>query len=78
MRIVISPIAMMKSRQAARPVKLEKCFPLGEFKPSKHPKVLFQGVGEELLAKAEEGAKGKAGEEAGGGEDDEEGEEGGV
>ena len=69
---------MMKSRQAACPVKLEECFHPGESKPSKHPKVLFQGVSSELLAKAEEGAKGKAGEEAGGGEDDEEGEEGGV
>ena len=57
------------------PVKLEKCFCPGEPKPSKHPKVLLQGIGEELLAKAEEGEKDEAGEE-GGGEDEEEGEEG--
>ena len=47
----------------------------GESKSSKHPKVFLQGIGEELPAKAEEGSKGKAGEE-GGGEDEEEGEEG--
>ena len=49
----------------------------GESKSSKHPKVFLQGIGEELPAKAEEGSKSKAGEE-GGGEDEEEGEEGGL
>ena len=62
---------------AGHPIKLVRCFHPGESESSKHPKVLVQGVGEELSAKAEEGSKGKAGEE-GGGEDEEEGEEGGF